>query len=134
MRFHQVAREFDADGAHRDVDLLRARASQQIAVTEQHFFERVVVGQHGDDDLARCGLCRRRGDLGSFARQFLGTRARAVVYRDLVPGLEQIARHAASHGSQSDEPDFHLRSLLSLADRKSVNGAAMVLRVVPVRQ
>jgi hypothetical protein len=57
VRRRQPLGQVHADGAHRDVDRPRARREDTL-LAEDHGFERRVIGQHADDDLARRGVAR----------------------------------------------------------------------------
>jgi len=64
----------------------------------------IVVGKHGDDNVASCSIARRLGELRATLNKVLGLRLGAVIDREVVPGCEPIGGYWAS---KPDEADLH---------------------------
>jgi hypothetical protein len=64
----------------------------------------MVVGKHGDDNVASCSIARSLGDLRATFNKVLGLRLGAVIDREVVPGCEQLGGYWAS---KPDEADLH---------------------------
>jgi hypothetical protein len=64
----------------------------------------MVVGKHGDDNVASCSIARRLGELRATLNKLLGLRLGAVIDREVVPGCEPIGGYWAS---KPDEADLH---------------------------
>jgi hypothetical protein len=67
----------------------------------------MVVGKHGDGNVASCSIARRLGELRATLNKVLGLRLGAVIDREVVPGCEQIGGYWASHAAKPDEADLH---------------------------
>ncbi len=78
---------------------------EDAAVAECHGPYRVVVGQHGDDDVALAGV-GHRGGRSSPGRPVRSPCRGAVVRGDLVTRFEQVGGHGRTHVAQADESDL----------------------------
>ena len=88
----------------------RGQRGGDAVFAEDDLFDRVVVGQHGHDGFRRATDSGRRiGHAGAVRCQGLGFVAAAVVNGHLMAGAKQVARHAGTHATQSDESNFHNR-------------------------
>ena len=75
-------------------------------VTEDGAFECAIVGEHREHDAAGRGGRRSVRDRAAFPCEFFGTRARSIVDGHVVSGFDEITRHGAAHGAETDESDF----------------------------
>ncbi len=69
----------------------------KILGAEYHLLDRLVIGQHGEDDPATGGLGRRRRYLSARRDQGPGLVRRAISHRNRMAGLDEAHRDGASH-------------------------------------
>ena len=68
---------------------------------------RMVVGKHGDDNVASCSIARRLGELRATLNKWLRLCFGAIIDGELVPCRQQIGSYGASHAAKPDEADLH---------------------------
>src|ERR1700677_2112124 len=89
-------------------------AGQYAALPENDSLQRVVVGQHGDDDFCRANRLNAGLRLRAETHQRFGLAGGSIVNADLVARFEQIRRHGGTHLSEANKSDLHLESSLDL--------------------
>jgi hypothetical protein len=91
---------------HRYVD--RPLAGREDALlAEDHIFDRTVVGQHADDDLARRRVARTFREARAGCDQRLGLARRPVPDGDLMACLEEVEVNRGAHPAKADNSDVH---------------------------
>src|SRR5580698_6802152 len=102
-------------------------AGQYAALAENVSLQRVVVGQHGDDDFCRANRLNAALRLRAETHQRFGLAGGSIVDADLVARFEQIRRHGGTHLPEANESDFHssassvVRVERSIAGRKAAS-------------
>ena len=73
-------------------------------------FHRMVVGEHRHDRLRHsANFGWRIGYAGAIGNQGLSFFPAAVENDDIMAGAKQVARHAGTHTTESDETNLHNR-------------------------
>jgi hypothetical protein len=106
----ETSGQCNADGAARNVNRALRECGGDAVFAEDDLFNRAVVGEHGHDGLRHAtDIGRRIGCAGAIGKQGLRLVAAAVEDGDRVAGAKQVARHAGTHTTESDETNFHNR-------------------------
>ena len=96
----------DANRAGRDMDCAFAKVCEHALVAIHHTFDGVVIRQHGEDGLAATSVRDLGGRPGAHMDQFLVLARRPIVDGHVVPGLDQVSRHAAAMFPSPMKPTF----------------------------
>jgi hypothetical protein len=98
----------DADGAARNVYRAHRERGGDGVFAEDYLLDRTVIGEHGHDRLRHAtDTGWRIGYSGAIGNQNLRLFPTPVENDDLMAGAKQVARHAGTHMTQSDETNFH---------------------------
>ena len=89
------------------MDRALAQRREPFPVSEKDPFDRVIVGEHGDEDGAAGGVGHAAGDFGAFGRERLRLGAGAVIDGDAVSRLDEVERHRPAHLAKPDKSDVH---------------------------
>lgn len=93
-----------------------ADSGEQPRSAVVNILRRLIIGQHGDDDLcilgelARCGRCRGASFTGEGSRAFQV----AIPDYDFVTGAHEIERHWPPHAAEAGKSDPHQAAALPL--------------------
>src|SRR4029079_2991484 len=126
----ELAHGCDAVCAHHEMDRAGGEPARQAAGTERDLSDDRVLDEHRDDDLAG-GREVDNGFRDARPGCLEGRRLRGddVEYAELVPRVQQPARHAAAHSTEPDETHAHCcPSPVSCRSRKSQHSEAIVWR------
>ncbi len=106
----QASRQVDADRAHRDVSRPLFKGFGKTPGPVNDLLGRVVVGQHGDDEVGvgkfRGSPRQRRSPGDQVFRFCFGS----IVDRDCMTGDHKTIRDGMPHVSQSDESNFRFKA------------------------
>jgi hypothetical protein len=98
----------DADGAARNVYRAHRERGGNPVFAEDYLLDRMVVGEHRHDRLRHATDAGWRiGYAGAIGNQSLRLFPAPVENDDFMAGAKQVARHARTHMTQSDETNFH---------------------------
>src|SRR5512138_433469 len=94
------------------MDAARSKRCAQSAICEHDLFERFIVCDHRDDDIAVASLLHLRCEARAELLDGPGLLWRSVVHGDFMPCLDEVRRHAGAHLPDPDESHFHVKSLI----------------------
>src|ERR1700722_13954609 len=104
-------------------------AGQHAGLPENDSLQRVVVGQHGDDDFCRANRLNAALRMRAETHQRFGLVGGSIVNGDLVARFEQIRRHGGTHLSEANKSDLHETSSSDLRWRDQSLGTKMAKRI-----
>ena len=104
-----VARELGRARGEVDQDRARLGAGQQAVARQVELLDLGGIAHHGKDDIGACrGLGRRIGPNGAALDKCGGLGLGAVVDRDGIAGVQDVAGDGGTHDSGADECDGEL--------------------------
>jgi hypothetical protein len=105
-----------------DDDAAGRNTGEDAIVAEYDRADIVVIADAGKHDVrAGGGKRRRRGAVAAmFITPALGLFRRAVIDRDLVPGLHQVPGHRVAHDAQAYECNAHISPPLPIRQRRTL--------------
>ena len=101
------------DGAHLNDDPTLGQTFYHAIRSEDRLLHMLWLGQHGDDEVAgSADLAAARGAASAQLDQYFDRLRAAVIDGELMPRLDDVGGHGASHHTEADESDFHNNLLL----------------------
>ena len=113
MNLLEALRESDRDRAHGDVRRALLKRRQHALIAKDRLLDGLVVGKHGDDNIAggRFGRAVHKGSPLLLKR--FGAAFGSIVDAETMARLQYITRHRKAHIAKADKADIHCRLLLS---------------------
>ncbi len=115
MSFRQQLSSVRSDGAHGNMQGVFGKFFQDAIITQNGFFQHLVVRQHGDNYRHAIGRFGRRfafGDCG--LSELIRLRNCTVINLQVIARAYQIFCHRRTHVTQADEPYFVIHILVDV--------------------
>jgi hypothetical protein len=89
------------------MDRILAKLGECVSISKQDSLDSIIVGEHGDDDIAAARFAWPVDDAGALCGQHLRLGASSIVDSESMAGLKEDSRHRAPHSAKTDKTYIH---------------------------